>query len=404
MARLRKSITKSKKKSPSVSVKKLMNLGAPTGYEYVPNSEIDGLFHLVPKNQKNSLTFSTKINLPKEIDGFKVTQENLYDVMFITQKEIKFKNDEVKVGDKKGHANDLLFKTPYVKTSGGVMSLIPPKTIKMSKPIVMTIGGEEIKFLIERVPYPSLEVHKFRSFSPEYMKLDLLVDQKEHKMTFNYKFEYSKLKYLDDYLDKKNIIRALNLGEMKIKGLKDMELSYNTGGDDSTLEAIEYQINFFEKMAELQDVLGVKFENTDVTAEEMVLAKKLYCSLVKNSFYSLGIPLRESYKLQYEELNPEITELLTSKQPMLYAWHEENTRKLMGCEIAVIESKYSTKVVFQNLNEEERTLEYRFVDDGQEIYKIYILDEEANDELKIDKELQNPNIIELKNFDWDFKL
>lgn len=382
-----------------------MSLGAPTGYKYVPSSEIKGLFHLVPKNQEDVLTFSSKMVLPKEIDGFKVTQENLYDVMFITQKEIYLQSDEVKVGDKKGPANDLLFKTPYMETSkGGVMSILPPETIKMSEPIVMTIGGEKIEFLIERVPYPSLEIQKFRSFSPEYMKFDLLVNYKEHTMTFNYKFEYSKLKYVDDYLEKKNIIRALNLGDMEIEGLKNLELSYNTGGEESTLEAIDYQINFFEKMAELQKILGVRFENVDVTAEEMVLAKKLYCSLVKNSFYSFGKPLRESYKLQYEELNPEITELLASEQPKLYAWHKKSTKKLMGCEITVVESKYSTKVVFQNLNEEERTLEYRFVDDGREIYKMYILDEEGNEDLKIDKELQNPNIIGLKNFDWDFKL
>lgn len=112
----------------------------------------------------------------------------------------------------------------------------------------MAVGGEKIEFLIERIPYPSLEIQKFRSFSPEYIKFDLLVDTKENKMTFNYKLEYSKLKYIDDFLNKKNIIRALNLGDVKIEGLD----SYNTKRGESTLEAIDYQINFLEKMAELQ--------------------------------------------------------------------------------------------------------------------------------------------------------
>ncbi|MFP7257612.1 abortive infection system toxin AbiGii family protein [Lactococcus lactis] len=400
MAKLRKSITKSKKKSPSISVKKLMDLGAPTGYRYVPSNEISGFFHLVPKNPKDVLSFSSKMVVPKEIDGFEVTQENLYDVMFITQKPIKFKSDEVRVGDKTGHVNGLLYKTPYVKAPEGKMLISPPETIKMSEPIVMAVGGEKIEFLIERIPYPSLEIQKFRSFSPEYIKFDLLVDTKENKMTFNYKLEYSKLKYIDDFLDKKNIIRALNLGDVKIEGLD----SYNTKRGESTLEAIDYQINFLEKMAELQKILGVRFENVDVTGEEMVFAKKLYCSLVKNSFYSFGKPLRKSYKLQYKELNPEIIELLESRNPKLYMWREMTTKVLMGCEITVVEVKYSTKIVFDNLNEAERTLEYRFLDDGREMYKMYIPDEERSDELKIDRELENPNIIEIKNFDWDSKL
>lgn len=104
-----------------------MDLGAPTGYRYVPSNEISGFFHLVPKNPKDVLSFSSKMVVPKEIDGFEVTQENLYDVMFITQKPIKFKSDEVRVGDKTGHVNGLLYKTPYVKAPEGKMLISPLK-------------------------------------------------------------------------------------------------------------------------------------------------------------------------------------------------------------------------------------------------------------------------------------
>lgn len=377
-----------------MSVRKLMDLDAPTGYKYFPMNESQDVFHLVPKDKKEPLTFTIKPKLPKKIDNFEVTPENFDEIMFITQKQFVFENNEVTVGDRTGKASELLFKHPYSVISEEKMFFLPEKTKPIDKPIVMLIGGEKVEFLIERIPYPSLKIQKFKSVVPGYISIEMVVYLEEQKTTFNYRLDYSQFEYIDEVLDKKNIILGLCRNDIKIEGVDEFEVSKNE--DNSELKSAEYHLSFFERMLELQNVFGVRFKNIPLSPKDIFLAKKLYCSLVMNSFYSFGNILKSSYKLQYEVMNSQIKELLESDNPMLYVWREKNRETLMGCELHFVEIKYSKNIVFDNHNENEHTIEYKFVNDGQEIYKISL-----DGIVDIDMDLGSPKVIDLKNFDWE---
>ena len=167
------------------------------------------------------------------------------------------------------------------------------------------------------------------------------------------------------------------------------------------IENIEYQVNFFEKLVELQKKLNVRFKNVILSADDMLNAKKLYCSLVKGYYYSYGVNLKKYFKLKYDAITPEILDLIHSKDPKVYAWQETKRIDLMGCQIEFIEVKYSTNVVFENLNELDKTLDYRFINGGKELYKIFLNPEEVEKQA-IDEVVQNPRVLNIKNFNWDF--
>lgn len=399
MARLKKNMSKSKDKQTTLSVKKLIKQKTPLGYDYV--QEDDGIFALTPKDSSLPLKFTKQVQLPKEIEGYKVTPENFHDILFITQKPFMFNDDKITVGNKTSKLSELLYMSPFAETKDGKIAIIPPKTMKSSNPITILIGGEKVDFYIERVPYPSLEVHKYKSYRPEYISLDIFSNLKDKTIKFNYKFEYRNFKYIDEILPKKNILQGLYLNDIKINNLEIVNPQPDKAVTNNEIENIEYQINLFEKLVELQKKLNVRFKNVTLSAEDMLNAKKLYCSLVKEDYYSYGINLKKSFKLKYDTVTPEILNLINSKDPKIYAWQEGKQINLMGCQIEFIEVKYSTNVVFENLNELDKTIEYRFINGGKELYKIFLKPEELDKHL-IDEVIQNPRIINIKNFNWDF--
>ena len=198
MARLKKNMSKNKSKQTTLSIKKLIKQKAPQGYDYI--QEDDGFFFLTPKDSTLPLKFSKQVKLPKEFEGYKVTPENFHDILFITQKPFTFQDDIITVENKTSKINELLFMSPYAETNNGKLSLVPPETIKLSKPITIIISGEKVDFYIERVPHPSLEVQKYRSYSPEYISLEISTNSKNETMKFNYTFEYKKFNYIDEFL------------------------------------------------------------------------------------------------------------------------------------------------------------------------------------------------------------
>lgn len=359
MSKLRKALNKKTNEVSTKSVKKYMNSMAPQGFRY--DEEQKGIFVLKP-NEKQDFTYNLKADLPKEIEGIKITPDNLFNALYVTQTTFDITDAIIEINGVKGKATELLVKN-IRGSEEGRFYLYPPPFPEIKIPFVLGIGGEKVEFKIKQIPFGSLECHKFESYEPKYMSLLLTYTIKTKKLDINISRDLNKIKYLEDVVKLKNVLIGFDKGEFLLDG-NNLELRPRKAEEVSN--SIELLVSVYEKVVELQNFFTVKFENefnfTNATAK---LARKLYASFVMNRFFYADMNNDDIHYISFDEMTPEMKRGFNNGEgKFAFAAQQAYKNTFFGVEIEYIEMIIFNGVNIVEIDEQEKKVSFKVDEEG----------------------------------------
>ena len=311
----------------------LKNLKLSDEYEYVDVKNGKGKVVLVRKDRKD-LNFELNIEkLPDEIDGLKITKSNVFDVSYVTQKPISIGNPEVKLNNTTGKFSELIVQSLDVENVGD-FTIIPEPFPEIDEPFVIEIGGENIEFRIERIPFASLSKSKYQNTNHKFFSLVLTInkhDNNDMDIDVSLNFDINKIETIKEVVELKNVILGFFEKNIHFKGVKKSLINKSKSTD---IDRINEVIQLYEKFYELERSLGVSFKNDNpFTNKNMMLFKKAYVSTVLRKWIQFSITEDSSVKLESTQRPEELVEYQKRKQDFVYKSIEEKTDTLFGVDL-----------------------------------------------------------------------
>lgn len=403
MGRLRDNFTKSKKEITKNLDKRMLNtlnLEAPEGFEYKQMDGSKGLYSLRPKNG-HDLNFKLKrIKLPKEIQGLKVTAENILDVLYVTQTKVDINDTEIIIDGKNyGKPSNILIKN-LVNPESSRQSLVVPPFPVIPEPLKVRIGNEVINIKLKRVPYPSLTDIKIINDNYKFIKLSMILspDGERDKLSGTFSVDLTELKTIKEVLKNRNILEGI---EKKDVELIDFEVQDKKASIEGT-DTLAPLLNFYKKVDEIGDIFKVDFLNETTFSHKIARQiKQLYISLIQDSFYNMDLNMNATHTFQGTEVPKEIQESLNSKKPMMSWTTSENSIILFGKEI-----QYYTVSIYDQIQITEilgnkkdgYKVNFIFLDEGRALQKNVM--EEPEELLDFFDEENNIKVVDIDSLDW----
>lgn len=195
-----------KKKTPE-ALKKYLNQDAPKGYHY---EQIDdtNTYSLWEDGNNDSYGFTFRFKFPFKFEGLTINNiGQLLDAMYRTQKPYKLDYE-------------LQQNPPTLRVLNGRIDkqFIFPRPFEKIGPLIVKYGNKEKNINIKRVPYADFKKAKFVSCEGSLLFFESIVDENSFKGTINAKLNFSVLKFIDNYFENRELIRAFNYGEISMFG------------------------------------------------------------------------------------------------------------------------------------------------------------------------------------------
>jgi hypothetical protein len=374
----------------------LLNEKLPKGFKYQQMGE--GVCAKVPiaPGAKITVQLDTK-NLPKEIR----TAEKLMEFMYRTQESITILPDKdgcITVNDTKLKIDELI-ETPLKdkKLKECKMSISPPP---FPPPFIVPIKVNGIRkdISFQRYPYADMQKSLFRNTDNGILKLSYLINEENRSMNFSFNIEIEKAENIAQILEALRFYEAFQRNDFKIAG---MEVTKITATEEE--QAIIETINFWERIYELEKVLGNKFvPEFPITQNVAERLEQLYRSFVE----------KKPYK-EYVDINSITTSItgdvqkkavLSPTEAMFYYLQKEPEPEFILWGIKI--SLYSVVGIFDLrvrdivlLNKRQK--KYKLItepttEQGSYISILYFLTEEEAINYKFDLELfKNAELIKL---------
>lgn len=376
----------------------LKNLKLSDEYEYVDVKNGKGKVVLVRKDRKD-LNFELNIEkLPDEIDGLKITKSNVFDVSYVTQKPISIGNPEVKLNNTTGKFSELIVQSLDVENVGD-FTIIPEPFPEIDEPFVIEIGGENIEFRIERIPFASLSKSKYQNTNHKFFSLVLTInkhDNNDMDIDVSLNFDINKIETIKEVVELKNVILGFFEKNIHFKGVKKSLINKSKSTD---IDRINEVIQLYEKFYELERSLGVSFKNDNpFTNKNMMLFKKAYVSTVLRKWIQFSITEDSSVKLESTQRPEELVEYQKRKQDFVYKSIEEKTDTLFGVdltydEISISEDLYVEEII-EDINKWSINCKYNTNGRRLKYLKFQRID------FDIDRYPSEEDVISLESLDW----
>ncbi|QGG98490.1 hypothetical protein EA459_07855 [Streptococcus dysgalactiae subsp. dysgalactiae] len=400
MGKLKNNFTRSRKKIEAIpkALKKNLDLDAPEGLEYQPFVDNIGLFALGSKDGKGFNFKIDKIKLPREIQGMKVTTENIADILYVTQTSVDITDTDVIINGKSyGKPDEVLIKNITGKKNSK-QELVVPSFPTIDKPIHTKIGDELVDFKVKRVPYPSLTDIKIINENYEFIKLELIISKlkKGLKLKGNISFDLSFFDTVSDVLKNRKILEGIAKNEVI---LLDFETEKNIK-EKGNYESVISFLDFYQKLGEIGKKLNIEFKNeSSYNRQSADLIKQLYVSLILDSFFYMDINKNNIHNFIGDNVPEAIIKAKEEKSPLAFYSVSEFENEVFGkklhyYKISIYENIYVTNII-DEIN--EKKVEFKFLDQGQAFEKIVFEHPSENvDFVKLHDNLKTIDIATLK--------
>lgn len=376
----------------------LKNLKLSDEYEYVDVENGKGQVVLVRKDRKD-INFELNIEkLPDEIDGLKITKSNVFDVSYVTQKPISIGDPEVKLNNTTGKFSELMVPSMDVENEGD-FTIVPAPFPEIDEPFVIEIGGENIEFRIERIPFASLSKSKYQNTNHKYFSLILTINEHDNNdidIDVSLNFDINKIETIKEVVELKNVILGFFEKNIHFKGVKSSLINKSKSTD---IDRINEVIQLYEKFYELERVLGVSFKNDNpFTNKNMMLFKKVYVSTVLRKWIQFPITEDSSVKLESTQRPEELVEYQKRKQDFVYKSIVEKTDTLFGVDLTYDEISISEDLhveeIIEDINKWSINCKYNTNGRRLKYLKFQMID------FDIDRYSTEEDVISLESLDW----
>lgn len=261
-------------------VVKVLNKQLPRGYQY----ESDGHGHYVvkPSSKKTTQHFTGTVNYEKSGIPKEISQEQLGEYVYRTQKKIFF--DDVKIVED-GKTLDFpdIYKDPITgeKTEIAHDFIMLPSPFPPAAPMKFeTYDGEKVNIDFIRVPYDSFDYIKFENVSFPALKMTWTIPEREHKAELgpgiiNLSATPSKAESVDDAILALKILKSFAIRRLKIN---DTRMGEDLGSATKLKnDQLEDRIKFWSLFKRLEGILNVRFDpGADYPEEDQHFAAELF--------------------------------------------------------------------------------------------------------------------------------
>lgn len=401
MGKLKNNFTRSRKKIEAIpkALKKNLDLDAPDGLEYQPFLDNIGLFSLGPKDGKEFDFKIDKIKLPREIQGMKVTTENIADILYVTQTSVDITDTDVIINGKNyGKPHEILIKNITGKKNLK-QELVVPSFPTIDKPIRTKIGDERVDFQVKRVPYPSLTDIKIINENYEFIKLELIISKlkKGLKLKGNISFDLSSFETVSDVLKNRKILEGIAKNEVILLDFDTEKIIKEKGNYESVISFLD----FYQKLGEIGAKLNIEFKNeSSYNRQSADLIKQLYVSLILDSFFYMNINKNNIHNFIGDNVPEAIVKAKEEKSPLTFYSVSEFENEVFGkklhyYKISIFENIYVTNIIDE---ENEKKVEFKFLEKGQAFEKIVF--ERPSENVDFMTLLENIKTIDIATLKW----
>ena len=299
-------------------VLKEVNKTLPRGYHYERNEE--GKYFVAPNKGKTSQHFVGDIdydhcNIPKEI-----TNDQLFEYMYRTQRAVAFKNVKI-VEDGKEISFADMYADPISGTKPEVIGsyYMYPTKFPPAPPLELeTSSGQKLQIEISRFPYESMDQVKFGNTSFPALTIEFILPEKENKRgislgagSIHISATPSKAEKVTDAILSLEIIKEFASGTLKINGTP---VGKDINGQAAKLnnDDLENKVRFWLAIYKLEKILQVQFDpREDYPEEDRKFTDELFFNFLDKKdlifidpfkHFHIGIKGRNDQKTGFEQL------------------------------------------------------------------------------------------------------
>lgn len=317
-----------------------------------------------------------------ELSRFLYNTQQSYEVE-ISGEESSIKLDEGEI------PFDKLIISPYSMEKSKYKIKIEPEKFPDPFPVVFDFNGMEETFQMQRMPLADIRKQRYESINVPFYKIsyDLIEKDGKYKLVMSYSFDLSDTNDVEDYVKAYKMFYACISSAVKFNGTSFQIKIPNFNGDKESVEVI---LKFWEKVTELEKLLGIKFKvKNDVSFEESLAIEELYISLISNK------PFKNYVKIEELTLKPvsdkdEIFDLVGEEKSVLSFKQKEKVEIFCSeIEVLMIICFYNMKIEDIISTEEDTKLIITDVV-GEKMFrtkKYYLESDRENFEKQIDYDL-----------------
>ncbi|MFK4843575.1 abortive phage resistance protein AbiGII [Lactococcus petauri] len=367
---------KTKDKETPKALKKLIKSKAPTGYTYENPPGSSSEFILRKKNDPSDFSFILRMKFPNVFEGLPVKDiDELLEASFRTQKAIDVDKNLQNGSD--GQVPTHISLTGEI----GDYKIFPYDFPKLN-PITIFYGDKKELIPVKRVPLASFDEIKIESEEASILKILLIINEKTNRMNFTVALNFEILKTIDDYFEKREIIKSFYEGRLKI-------FSEVLPMEKEKITVFNRNDRFYQALKSLQVVLNKKFEfPKNVSKEEFKLTKFLFESLINKRAVKF-LPSSEIY-LNFDKEKSNVKDLLPTIEgtdALTFFYPTIETKSFFNISLETIENKLFYNMLYKEFIEERYQLILETTSESVSyVYYQLDLNKEIEDRFPVDIE------------------
>ncbi len=351
-------------------VVKVLNKQLPRGYQYVPDGK--GHYVVKPSSKKTTQHFTGTVNYEKSGIPKEITQEQLPDYIYRTQKPIYF--DNVKITEK-GKEMDFpeIYKDPItgeITELAHDFMMFPEPFPELPPMKFETYEGEVVMIQFRRVPCEELQYLKFENSSFPALKMIWTIPEKVNKAALgpgkiNISATPSKAETVKDAVLSLKIIKSFAKKKLKIN---DTIIGIDEKGSASKLDnqELEDRLRLWDAFGRLEQILNVKFNpGADYPEEDQQFAGELFYNFLEGKDFVYTRPFAQFHvgfnNLQKKE---QTFKDIIGKPGMSFSFIGKADATLMGAEFPIWQANVLV----------DMTLDKIVFDDDKQGAEMYISD------------------------------
>lgn len=367
---------KTKDKETPKALKKLIKSKAPTGYTYENPPGSSSEFILRKKNDSSDFSFILRMKFPNVFEGLPVKDiDELLEASFRTQKAIEVDKNLQNGSD--GQA------PTHISLTGEIGDYkIFPYDFPELNPVIIFYGDKKELIPVKRVPLASFDEIKIESEETSILKILLIINEKTNRMNFTVSLNFEVLKTIDDYFEKREIIKSFYEGKLKI-------FSEVLPMEKEKITVFDRNDRFYQALKSLQVVLNKKFEfPKNVSKEEFKLTKFLFESLINKRAVKF-LPSSEIY-LNFDKEKSNVKDLLPTIEgtdALTFFYPTIETKSFFNISLETIENKLFYNMLYKEFIEERYQLILETTSESVSyVYYQLDLNKEIEDRFPVDIE------------------
>lgn len=262
-----------------------LNRGLPEGLKYVVNK--NGLCCLTSEGSEITLSgYDFVLNeQQKNILGANYTQDDVLKYSFNAQRAMKvhlIKEGIITINGKECNVDRVVY-DPYhpLKFNNGQVYMQPPR---FPDPFKLVIGGNGVEYSLDitRVPNESVNIAMYESDDKKSFKIKYQIDMKQKNIvSFSISYNIKKARSAKEIVTTVLLYNACVDRKWTINGT----LCNNASFTDEVKKYDENSIEFWKKLASIEEVMGVTFTapDYDIDFEMICQVEEIYQCLINHN-------------------------------------------------------------------------------------------------------------------------